>query len=183
MDALDNKLIDEYVAKIRQEAKMGLHLGCGTRIIEELINCDLYNPKADRKLDALDLSEFRDGSVDLIEAHHLIEHFSYAEREIALKEWYRVLESGGILILSCPDMSKFMSHMYGMGKINWQVLELYLYGGQDTPGQFHKSCYSPEYLSEILKRYGFETVMILPNFPYRPTPTFGMVARKEIKNG
>jgi SAM-dependent methyltransferase len=180
---MDNTLIDEYVKKIREQSTVGLNLGCGTLLIKGLTNCDLYNPKANKKLDALDLSEYKDESVDLIEAHHLLEHFTYVEREKALKEWYRVLHPRGYLIISCPDMSNILRFFLALEKVNWHAIELYIYGGQETPGQFHKSCYSPDYLTYLLQKSGFTLDMILPGFPRRPTPSFGVIARKEIKNG
>ncbi|MFX0199622.1 MAG: methyltransferase domain-containing protein [Candidatus Hodarchaeota archaeon] len=177
----DDKLIDEYVNKIREQAQVGLNLGCGNMFIEGLTNCDLYNPEAEKILDALDLSEYKDESVDLIEAHHLLEHFSFEERDGALNEWHRVLKPKGYLIISCPDMSRLLRLTLAVEKINWHALELYIYGGQENPGGYHKSCYSPEYLTQLLEKAGFMLDMILPNYPYRPTPTFGIVARKEKK--
>src|SRR4051812_46834575 len=98
--------IDRLLADIRHHAAAGLalHLGAGKSRIPGLVNCDLYEPTADRKVDAIDLGEFADGSVELIEHHHMLEHLSLADAQKALREWSRVLRPGGFLVVTCPDI-------------------------------------------------------------------------------
>jgi predicted SAM-dependent methyltransferase len=59
----------------------------GANRLPLLINCDLFNPEADLKADATNLSMFDDGTVDLIESHHMIEHLSFKDADLALTEW------------------------------------------------------------------------------------------------
>ena len=97
--------IQDLLARIRKAATKGLHLGAGGTKIEGLINCDLYNPDADVKADATNLSMFEDASIDLIESNHMIEHLSFADTELALTEWHRVLRKDGLLVLTFPDIT------------------------------------------------------------------------------
>ena len=84
--------------------KMYLHLGCGNINKENFINIDGFPYSHVHYVQSLDkLSNFDDDSVDLIYACHCLEHFRYSQTELVLREWYRVLENGGILRLSVPD--------------------------------------------------------------------------------
>ncbi len=88
--------IEQLLRLIRERASVGLHLGAAGSRIPGLINCDLFDPNADRKVDATDLSSFEDGSVDLIEHHHMMEHLSFVQADRALMEWARVLKPGRV---------------------------------------------------------------------------------------
>src|SRR5687767_5868129 len=94
------------IEALRKDARVGLHLGCGSDHIAGLINCDPLDPAADRKVSATDLSDFEDGIADLVECHHMVEHLSFADAELALDEMSRVLRVGGHLVLTCPDLTQ-----------------------------------------------------------------------------
>ena len=55
--------IHARLAAERAAASVALNLGCGAKPIPGVINCDLHSALADRRIDALDLSEFATGSV------------------------------------------------------------------------------------------------------------------------
>src|SRR4029078_13509287 len=95
--------ITAFLKRLRQSSTV-LHLGAGGKRIENAINCDLHDPAADRKLDATNLSEIGNGTIDIVEHHHLIEHLLAADLQPALTEWARVLKPGGLLIISAPDL-------------------------------------------------------------------------------
>lgn len=89
-----------------QEKK--LHLGCGTKILDGWINYD-YNPKDDRVKHwcAGDNSlDEEDNSVDLIMAHHLIEHIRHVDGEVIwfafFEECWRVLKDNGRIDILSP---------------------------------------------------------------------------------
>ena len=50
--------ITRLFSEIRGRSELGLHLGAAGTRIPGLINCDLFDPGADRKVDATDLSSF-----------------------------------------------------------------------------------------------------------------------------
>lgn len=81
---------------------MKVEIGAGARKRPGWIAVDL-NPKyADVEGDALHLP-FGDGEVDQLRAVDVLEHVSYRETGKALKEWARVLRSGGTLFVQVPD--------------------------------------------------------------------------------
>lgn len=92
---------------------MKVEIGAGARKRTGWTAVDL-NPKyADVEGDALHLP-FDDGEVDELRAVDVLEHVSYRQTAQALKEWARVLVSGGTLYVQVPDAETifqwFVSH-------------------------------------------------------------------------
>jgi len=182
--------IDRLLNQIHHEASagLGLHLGAGNEKIPGLVNCDLHNPAADRKIDAIHLGEFADESVDLIEHHHMWEHLSLADSELALREWSRVLKPGGFLVVTCPDLLR-VCLLY----IKNRALDIFtprdkhieynikmIVGSQEHPGMFHRSHYDGRLIRKILRSHGYSVEFIYP-YPSRPTPSLLTIARKTAR--
>ena len=134
-----------------------LHLGCGEKYIPGFIHVDI------REFDHIDyitsvdnLNMFKDNSVNLIYASHILEHFKRFETEKVLNEWYRVLEKGGILRIAVPDFEKIVK-VYLKNKKLDELMGL-LYGGQHYKYNFHHKVFDFNSLSKILTKVGFKTV-------------------------
>jgi SAM-dependent methyltransferase len=156
-----------------------LHLGCGNGPIAGVINCDLYSPHADRRVDATDLSDFADGTIHMIEHHHMIEHLSAEELERALHEWARVLKPGGFLVISAPDLERVIEAWRSMPEAGkWGYGIKMLYGSQEHAGMFHKNGFTPQRLDALLARFGLRQEWCYRGYPERPTPSFISIARK-----
>jgi len=79
---------------------MKLNLGCGKDIREGYENIDLNSTNTKvKRLNVMLLSEYFDKSIEEILAHSVLEHLSTSDLRPALKEWNRVLEVGGILVI------------------------------------------------------------------------------------
>lgn len=89
----------------------GLDLGCGPeKAFGHFIGVDNghhemfgYTIKPDVRADVADLSLFASGSLDFCFSSHLLEHFPHERVPSVLKEWMRVIRSGGHLVLYLPD--------------------------------------------------------------------------------
>ena len=186
--------LDRLLSQLRTAAQQGLHLGCGATHLDGMINCDLFHPDADLKIDATDLSGFADGSVDMIETHHMLEHFSIKEAPLALAEWHRALAPGGILVLSCPDLTKvcmkwlMYSLSYPFTRFNKKLADIVdgtrdyiirmFVGPQDYEGMLHKSAYDKHQLRRLVEASRFEVISLTSGYPARPTPSLFLIARK-----
>ncbi|HYC89263.1 MAG TPA: methyltransferase domain-containing protein [Thermoanaerobaculia bacterium] len=85
------------------DARMRLHLGCGSVILPGWINIDLDPlPGVDRQLDVRDGLPFE--NVSAIFAEHFIEHLDRDEGAALLRECRRVLAPDGILRLTTPNL-------------------------------------------------------------------------------
>ncbi len=184
-----SQVIDEIeilLADIRKSVHTGLHLGAGSTKIPRLINCDLFNPEADLKADATNLSMFDDGTVDLIESHHMIEHLSFKDADLALTEWNRVLRTNGLLTLTFPDTVAISlryikySLLYPLfpqpKRLDYTVKMLV--GSQEHEGMFHKNAFDKRSMSRILDKHGFKVESTYHPFPIKPTPSRLVIARK-----
>lgn len=138
--------------------KIQLHLGCGERFIPEFtyhIDARKF-PHVDYVASADKLPMFKDNSVDLVYACHLLEHFPRHQTEAVLKEWYRVLKPGGVLRLAVPDFEKLVE-VYQRTK-DLKLILGPLCGRQDYPENTHHIVFDYKTLTEILKKVGFKKI-------------------------
>jgi len=101
-------------------------------------------------------TSFESGSVDKLRASHILEHFSYADGEKALREWYRILKPEGMLEIIVPSVSWVMENYVKEGKIAFNAL----YGAQNTQYDVHKSGYTKEMIQETLRKAGWDFFII-----------------------
>jgi predicted SAM-dependent methyltransferase len=89
-----------------------LHLGCGDNPLPGWFNTDL-NPTRPNvaTLDATKPFPFPSNSIDEIFTEHMIEHIPYTDAISMLKECYRVLQPGGKVRVSTPDLA-FLVALY-----------------------------------------------------------------------
>jgi hypothetical protein len=91
-----------------------------------------------------------------------------------IKDWCRVLSSGGLMIIKTPDIVNICERYYPQakaGKITWERLSAIINGGQDYRGNFHEVTFSFEWLSDILSKYG------MTDFSKRDVGNQNMVVR------
>ena len=136
-----------------------LDLGCGgQKLHEKMVGVDIRangqmgvganvdRPAAnDVEADVLDLP-MESGTVDGILAKHLLEHI--IDPTEALREWRRVLKSGGKLVVLCPD---------------------YRYCEAISVDPSHVHAYTPESASSLLRLCGFQvtrTEQVKPGYVF-----------------
>jgi len=93
-----------------------LHVGCGHKRIDsttigfntgnwEEIRYDIDDEVCPDVVGSMiDMSIISSGSMDAVYSSHNLEHLYPHEVEIALKEFSRVLNDGGFVVLTCPDL-------------------------------------------------------------------------------
>ncbi|WP_186387708.1 methyltransferase domain-containing protein [Stappia sp. TSB10P1A] len=137
-----------------------LHLGCGVKHIPGFYHVDALDyPHVDRIGPVEDLAFIADGTVGLIYACHVLEHFGRKEYRDVLAEWCRVLAPGGVLRIAVPDF-RAAAELYldpSNGIALPQVLGL-LVGGQRDQYDYHKMVFDEETLSAALIEVGFTSV-------------------------
>jgi len=114
-----------------------------------------------------DLHGFPDRSVSCIYASHILEHSSLGSESgnpslliQTLREWYRVLRPGGLLMVAVPDLPTLFQ-LYLSPKITdlndrW-LLTRVIYGGQTDEYDYHKVGFDEPLLSHFIQ------------FPFQPT--------------
>mgnify|MGYP003131517773 CR=1 FL=1 len=138
---------------------MKLHIGCGWRNFgSDWIHIDAGNYSHTENHDIVSLP-YKNNSVDLIYASHVIEYFDRESVLDALLEWGRVLKPKGKLRIAVPNF-KAMCELYVDGSV--ELLEILgpLYGkmmmGDDII--YHKTVYDFPDLKETLLTCGFNNV-------------------------
>lgn len=116
-------ILDKFFIKEKRKELKVVDLGCGECEFVELLNENGYcaigiddNQNVIQKVNQLMpniniicqradkyLQEQADNSIDVISSIHMIEHLSFEEILLFLKECYRTLKSGGILIIETPN--------------------------------------------------------------------------------
>ncbi len=136
-----------------------LNLGCGWRNFgEDWIHIDGgdYNHLDHSNITKL---EFKNNSVDLIYASHVLEYFDRDEVIPILQEWYRVLKPNGILRLAVPNF-RAMVELYLSGEYQIENFLGPLYGkmemGEDMI--YHKTTYDWNSLFDLLKKIEFNKI-------------------------
>lgn len=161
---MSDNIIPYYLNEDQRSKKgLKLHIGCSNIYLNNWVNVDLGNPTADMELDCLDLSsQFDDNSADIVLSSHLIEHFDDTQVYGAVKEWYRVLNHDGWLILECPDLQRCLETFLAIDKNN--IKERVnnfpqIFGRPDWHEyQIHRTGFWPERLIQMMKDVGFRHI-------------------------
>lgn len=141
-----------------------LHLGCGKRVIPGFFNVDTVDhPHVDLVCDVSNLDALPDGVAELIYASHVFEYFDRQQAVGVLKEWRRVLRSGGTLRLAVPDFDALVAVYQQTDRVE-DVLGP-LFGRMevvDQSGQirvlYHRTVWTRAALTFALAEAGFENV-------------------------
>ena len=155
-----------YYNRILNNKNIKLHLGCGDKILNNYINIDLYNPKADINLDIEDLSYFDDSSVSEIFMNAVFEHIYTFQQIPCLNEWKRILKPGGKLnINSIPDFDicaqAYLEGNSGNASEKFDLYEVsrYTHGEykkENKYGQMHKDIFNKEKIKNLLIKSGYK---------------------------
>ncbi len=130
---------------------MRINLASGQRPFEKpWVNIDIKDQgyPVDILTDAKDLSMIPDGTVDIIVAHHLVEHIAVHELGAYLKEWQRVLKPSGILSVFVPNIRE-LDKAWLEGRISTFIHNVNTYGAyQDSIHDLHKWAYDQQELDD-----------------------------------
>ena len=152
------------IVKMRLMGFDRLHLACGLKTLEGWANIDL---RGSVKIIGWDLCEtlpVRDDSIKYIFCEHFIEHITYEEARALLVDCRRVMQSGGILRLSTPNLDKLLSEYTSNRTSEWHDVNWY----PTTPCRMinegfrlwgHQFVYNDSELKSLLLEAGFRQVI------------------------
>lgn len=142
-----------------------LHLGSGSVRLDGWINID-REARADLNLDLREGLPFPDGAARLLYNEHVIEHITVDEARRCLKDWFRVLEPGGVLRIATPDLA-YVVERYQHDWRDQAWLRLPEYAFIQTRAEMmnvafrwwdHQYLYDGEELERRVREVGFQTV-------------------------
>lgn len=142
---------NDIAAKIgrRPDGKIRLNLGAGD------YNDPRYTPLDIKTGTDIRHLPYADGTVAEVYMSHLLEHFSFYERDEVLKECMRVLEPGGLLRIAVPDQKKMAEEWLKSDESGrFADLEMVQYGAHSDPNDVHHAGYTETQLRRTMHRAG-----------------------------
>lgn len=169
-----------------------LNLGCGPDWREGWLNADL-GLTGDIHLDASRRFPFPDDFFTMIFSEHMLEHLSEAAAAVCLRECHRVLQPGGVLRLSTPDLAeavrKYLAPLeeteagrrLAAEVTGWKYAERLPNPAQWLNDGFylweHRHLYDEQDLTEALRKAGFEDIRRCPSSSGLSEPTVKLESR------
>ncbi len=171
-----------------------LEIGSGTTPRDGYEHLDIQPfPHVEYLADALKIP-LGNGTVSEIYTANTIEHFWWYEIDSLLKEWFRVMETGGSLIVYTVDSDVIIKEFYdggwkkeinrhpkeagynwifrsGEDKNMWLNFNLY---GTGAPGNAHRTAFTFEMMKSCMERAGFKDIERIGEINY----VLGVKARK-----
>lgn len=141
---------------------LNLHLGCGNNHKDGFINIDWRKTVATDIVCDIRKLPYPENSFILIETYHAVEHLPRHDLDKALKEWYRILKTGGKLVIECPDFDEIVKNYI---KGDEKQLDG-IFGLQRFDGDYHFFGYNMKRLSNTLARCGFAEIQERPPQDY-----------------
>ena len=149
---------------------MKINVPSGRHVLDGWVNVDIVvsdHPKC--KGPPQILADMRsiplpDECADEVMSIHGIEHLLPWHADEALKEWYRLLKSGGLLVIECPDLMKCCKNIvegYTVpGKHPDQFGMWGLFGDNRLQDEFmmHRFAYTPQTLGAKLHAVGYQSI-------------------------
>ena len=162
--------LQEYIKQLKPR-KVKLHLGCGGVRWRDFINVDLY-PRdssihngsrsgcvADVFADIRALN-LEDNSIDEIFTSHTIDHFYRWETVDMLRDWYRMLKPGGILIIEIADFIRCILWLIHPNRKKRLIAKNQFYGNQWDRIEYetHRYLWSARELVAVLRDIGYRKI-------------------------
>jgi len=126
-------------------------------------------PYIDHIGDARDLSRFMDNTFDRVYASHVLEHFDYKDGAIinVLKEWHRVLKTGGKLYISVPNLDNLATILLNKKSLSYndeyQVMRM-IFGGHTDEYDYHLIGLNRNILAGLMQKAGFKSFTQVDGF-------------------
>lgn len=173
-----------------------LNLGCGNKTLDGYVNVDVVKTEWTDEVFSLNNIPYTDNSISAIYCEHALEHLSHEESGNAIKEWIRVLNLGGELLLFIPDLelcckyyldvvNNNIGFVNGFPSRDWYKYTIFGYqkdaNGVEADYQFHYTGFSKKEIRELLEANGF-IIDYLENYDGYKTPSIGIRALKPISN-
>jgi predicted SAM-dependent methyltransferase len=146
-----------------------LNLACGSNKLTGFVNCDIEekcNP--DKILNFTEPFPYGEDTVEVIVLFHGIEHVSKRLHTGLLREFHRVLEPEGKLVISYPEFEKVAKNWLENYRGMREFWENTIYGLQRYPTDYHVALmHTPQFI-ELLKEVGFKDIVTYPEpkYPY-----------------
>jgi len=142
-----------------------LHLGCGTKHLDEYINVDIrYLPGVDEVNNIRFLRNYSKNCIDEIYACHVLEHFGRWEYKEVLKRWFEILKPDGKLRIAVPNFEAICQYYFKTSDL--MSLMGLLYGGQDYDENYHYVTFDYKSLERDLWDIGFKHITLWDSNEY-----------------
>jgi Uncharacterized protein conserved in bacteria len=157
-------------AKLKAGPGLGLHLGCGEKRYQDMLNCEYRTTRAaDLVFDCSRLTRFGDRTVDRIFSHAFFEHLYRPQQLPLLLDCFRVLSADGtIIFLGLPDFEVIAgcylegapSHLVKGESFDLYHVYRYTHGDPEIAAdywleQLHKSLFDKRSVRKLLLKSGF----------------------------
>jgi predicted SAM-dependent methyltransferase len=161
-------------APVETSAGAILHVGCGGDPLPDWLKGEETRLDIDprHKPDIIaSMTELGDiGEFDFIYCSHALEHLHHHEVKLALREFHRVLKSGGGALIVVPNLENVrptFDVVYTTAG-GWEITGFHMFYGapemiEDNPHMAHRSGFVPETMTVALKVAGFQRVKIVPD--------------------
>lgn len=153
---------------------MRINFACGKQTWEGFYCVDaVQHSKATRAVDLLHAYEFAGAELvnplplpsetcTEVHAYHFIEHVHRWESPAVLREFNRLLRSGGQLILELPNLYLACLNLINGGSDQMSMWPIYGDWSHKDPFMMHKHGYTPETMTALLTECGFKKIKVLP---------------------
>jgi predicted SAM-dependent methyltransferase len=140
--------------------ELNIEFGCGELPRQSTYKtCDIRNlPGIDYVCKAWEIDKLvAENSVDNVYSRHFFEHLTFAQGELVLTVWHKILKPKGKVLMLLPDMNFHINNLIAGVDIEFQLRGLFGWqrGAIDDLWDVHKSGYSNESLKKAFEDAGF----------------------------
>lgn len=156
-------------AEDKEKVARRLHIGGTIRVAGWEVFNALAGAHVDHVGNANDLSRFADNTFTDVYASHVLEHFDYRDELLrSLREWRRVLNPGGRLHVSVPDLeilSRLLVDTALTISERFHVMRM-IFGGHVDRYDYHQVGLTEDFLTDFLRAADFAGVRRVPDLGF-----------------